>query len=91
MGPKKFPAAEEVEDIKKSLHFLAEEMSAVRLQQKNILDLVIEVKELRIQNAEKDKRITYLESRVEDLEQYNRMNNIIVTGLNITPPSYARL
>ncbi|KAI4794798.1 hypothetical protein KUCAC02_031831, partial [Chaenocephalus aceratus] len=90
MGPKKTIAAEEVEDIKKSLDFLAEDISAVRLQQKNILDLVKEFKDLRIQNAEKDKRITYLESRVEDLEQYTRMNNVIVTGLNIKPRSYAR-
>ncbi|KAI9525221.1 hypothetical protein NQZ68_009901 [Dissostichus eleginoides] len=90
MGPKKTIAAEEVEDIKKSLDFLAEEISADRLQQKNILDLVKEVKDLRIQNAEKDKRRTYLESRVEDLEQYTRMNNVIVTGLNIKPRSYAR-
>ena len=90
MGPKKTIAAEEVEDINKSLDFLAEDISAVRLQQRNILDLVKEVKDLRIQNAEKDKRITYLESRVEDLEQYTRMNNVIITGLNIKPRSYAR-
>lgn len=36
MGPKKIPS------IKRSLNFLTEEVSAVRLQQRNILDLVEE-------------------------------------------------
>ncbi|KAI3371622.1 hypothetical protein L3Q82_024189 [Scortum barcoo] len=82
---------EEIEDIKKSLDFLGEEVSTVRLQQKNILvDLVEEVKALRLQNIEKEKRISFLENRVADLEQYTRMNDIIVTGLQIKPQSYAR-
>lgn len=87
MGPKKLP---EVDDIKKLLDFLAEEVSAVRLQQKGILTLVEEVKALRIQNEEKDKKIAFLENRVADLEQYTRLNDIIITGLDIKPRSYAR-
>ncbi len=46
MGPKKMLSAEEVDDIKKLLDCLTEEVSAVRPQQKNILDLVEEVKAL---------------------------------------------
>ncbi|KAI4810658.1 hypothetical protein KUCAC02_013596 [Chaenocephalus aceratus] len=42
MGPKKTQSAEEVDEIKKSLDFLAGEISAVRLQKKGILDLVEE-------------------------------------------------
>lgn len=49
-------------DIKRSLDFLSEEISVVKLQQKSILDLVEEVKTLRIQNAEKDWRLVRLES-----------------------------
>ncbi|XP_060765748.1 uncharacterized protein LOC132873941 [Neoarius graeffei] len=89
MPPKKAPTVEEIEDIKKSLDFLGEEISAVRVQQKTILDLVEEVKALRLQNSEKAKRIAILENRVEELEQYTRMNDIIVTGLQIQPRSYA--
>lgn len=59
MGPKKSLMAEEVEDIKKSLNFIMEEVSAVRLQQKSIMDLVGEVKALRVLNEEKDTRISY--------------------------------
>lgn len=90
MGPKKVLSAEEGDDIKKSLEFMTEEISTVKLQQKAILDLVEEVKALRIQNAEKDRRLAYLENRMADLEQYTRMNDVIITGLRIKPRSYAR-
>ncbi|KAL0155113.1 hypothetical protein M9458_049376 [Cirrhinus mrigala] len=74
MPPKKLHTqAEEVDDIKRSLDMLTEEVSAVRQQ--------------RLQNIEKDKRIMLLENRVVDLEQYTRMNDIMVTGLE--PRSYA--
>lgn len=90
MGPKKISTTEEVEEIKRSLDFLAEEITAVRTQQKTILDLVVEVKTLRQQNTEKEKRIAILENRMADLEQYTRMNDIIVSGMEIKPQSYAR-
>lgn len=48
MGPKKNPTAEEVEDIKKSLDFITKEVSAMGLQPKSILDLIEEVKALRL-------------------------------------------
>lgn len=81
---------EDNDDIKKALDFLTEEVSTVRKQQKTIMDLVEEVRALRIQNAEKDKRLAFLESRVQALEQYSRINDVIVTGLRIKPRSYAR-
>ena len=39
---------------------------------------------------EKDKKIAALESRVDEMEQYSRLNNIIVAGLVTKPRSYAR-
>ncbi len=60
------------------------------MQQKGILGLVEEVKALCIQNAEKDKRLDFLESRVADLEQYTRINDVIITGLHIKPRTYAQ-
>ncbi|CAM4712764.1 unnamed protein product [Leuciscus chuanchicus] len=89
MGPRKTPSMEDMEDIKKSLDFLGEEITAVRTQQKGILELFEEVKALRIGNAEKDQKIQRLEERVADLEQHTRMNDIVVTGLPIKPRSYA--
>lgn len=81
---------EDIDDIKKSLDFLTEEISVVRQQQKVIMDLVAEVKTLRKQNADNKKCLAWLESRVQDLEQYSRINDVIVSGLHIKPRSYAR-
>uniref|UniRef100_A0A3Q1EEL5 Reverse transcriptase domain-containing protein n=1 Tax=Acanthochromis polyacanthus TaxID=80966 RepID=A0A3Q1EEL5_9TELE len=39
---------------------------------------------------EKDKKIELLERRLDDLEQYTRLNDVIVTGLEIRPRSYSR-
>ena len=92
MGPKKVNTIteDEVEEIKKSLNFMSEEISNISKQQKLILSLMDEIKELQKQNAEKDKKITTLECRVADLEQYTRLNDIIVSGLETKPRSYAR-
>lgn len=54
------------------------------------MNLMGEVKELKRQNVEKDKQIAFLEHRVADLEQYSRMNDVIITGLEIKSRSYAR-
>lgn len=90
MPPKKNLSAEEGGEIKEALDFLTSEVSAIKEQQKTILGLVLEVKQLKQANAEKDKRIDFLENRVSDLEQYSRMNDVIVTGLQIRPRSYAK-
>lgn len=84
------PPAEEVREIRKSLDFLLSETAAIKEQQKQILNLMEEVKQLRLQNVEKGKKIEELERRVEELEQYTRINDVVVTGLKIKPRSYAR-
>ncbi|KAK7880856.1 hypothetical protein WMY93_032517 [Mugilogobius chulae] len=38
----------------------------------------------------KRQRINELEKRIDDLEQYTRMEDVIITGLCITPRSYAK-
>lgn len=67
MAQKKVPSVEEIKDIKKSLNFLGEEVSTVRLQQRNILDPVEEIKPLLQQNIKKEQRIVFLKNRVADL------------------------
>lgn len=63
--PKKMPLCYiEVDDINKMYNFTVEEASAVDV------DVAIEVRVLSLVNTKKDKRITYLEGRVMDLEQY---------------------
>ncbi|XP_034019799.1 protein arginine N-methyltransferase 3 [Thalassophryne amazonica] len=55
-----------------------------------LLELLEEVKQLRLQNEEKNRRITELEQRVEELEQHSRMNDVVISGIQIKPRSYAR-
>lgn len=90
MPPKKSPTPEEFEDIKTSINSLIEEVTAVRVQQKQLLELLEEVKQLRLQNVEKDRRIVELERRVDEMEQFSRMNDVVITGIKIKPRSYAR-
>lgn len=40
---------------------------------------------------EKDKKIEDLERRVEDLEQYTRMDDLVISGLETTHRTYARI
>lgn len=76
MPPKKIPSAveEELEEIRKSLNFMSDELSKAML-----LELMGEVKQLKNLVKEKDKRIEGLEQRIDDLEQYTRMEDLIIT------------
>jgi len=87
--PPKRNIPDDIEEFKKSIDFLTEGVSAVQKQQGTIMGLVEEVKDLWVENAEKDRKIVLLENRVADLEQYSRINDIIISGLNIKPRSYA--
>lgn len=76
MGPKKIGSAEEVnDDTKKSLDFLSEEITNLKLQQKVTFEMVEEEKVLHHQHIEKDTRITFLENRAADWVQYTGMND----------------
>lgn len=83
-------AKAEIEDIKKSLDFISSEIAEMSKQQKSMLELMGEMKELKKQSLEKDKKIAALESRVDELEQHSRLNNIIINGIVTKPRSYAR-
>lgn len=53
--------------------------------------LVGEIQELKKLNMEKDKKIALLEKRVDDLEQYSRGNDIVISGLETRHRSYANV
>lgn len=64
------------------LDFLFEEVTVVKMQLKQLLDWW-NTKPLHIQNTKKDKRIVDLKRRVDGLEQYSRLNDVVTTGLQI--------
>ena len=91
MPPKKTASQpDEAEEIRRLLDFLSAEVAKISAQQTKIMDLMGEIHTLKIQNIEKDTKITLLENRVDDLEQYSRMNDLIISGLRTKQRSYAR-
>ena len=50
-----------------------------------------EIKQLRSLNNEKDKKIAELESRIDDIEQYSRVDNVIISGFQPKYSSYSRV
>ena len=63
------PAADDMEEIKRSLNFMSSELAKVTSQQERLLKLVDEVTTLKIMMREKDARISTLEQRIDELEQ----------------------
>ena len=80
----------DMEEVKRSLNFLSEELTKVSTTQKGLLVLIDQVCQLQTAIKEKDKTIEALERRVEDLEQYSRMDDLVIAGLQTTHRSYAR-
>lgn len=83
--------SEEMAEIKVSLNFMSEEISTVVKQQKTLMGLMEEIHELKIINKQRDQRIEFLEQRVDDLEQYSRADDLIITGLETKHQCYARV
>ena len=82
---------EELEEIRKSLNvFMSDELSKVAKQQGMLHDLMDEIKQLKNLIKEKDKKIDSLERRIEDFEQYTRMDDLIINGLETHHWTYAR-
>ena len=66
------------------LNFLCREISEVK-------KLKQEVSKLKKENREKDFKIQSLQTRVQDLEQYTRMDDLVINGLTIPHRSFARV
>ena len=63
---------------------MSEVISKVAKQQANLLDLMEDVRQLKILIKEKDKRVEDLERRVDDMGQYSHIDDLITTGLETT-------
>lgn len=82
--------AEELEEIKKSLNFMSEEIIKVVKQQVNLMGLMEEMRELKATVKQRDQKIQLLEQRINDLEQYSHAEDVTITGLETKHCSYAR-
>lgn len=81
--------AEDVEDIKKSLDFMSQEITKVAKQQTTLKEIMDEFKQLKALIQEKDKKIDHLEQRIDELEQYARLDDLLISGFEIQR-SYAQ-
>ncbi len=80
---------EEMEEIRRSLSFMSDELSNVFKQQTKLIELMNEVKYLKTIIKEMDTKIHDMEKRIEDLEQYTRMEDLIISGLETKHQTYA--
>ena len=84
---KEFKDSQEVAE--KGLEFLREEFAQLKKQIKKIDDVTEQCVTLRKENAKKDQQIKVLFGRVEELDQTNKANEVIITGMAIRHSSYA--
>ncbi|CAJ1067156.1 hypothetical protein DPX16_5388 [Xyrichtys novacula] len=80
----------DMEELKESINMMSSDITNLMKQNTTITWLLTEIKLLKTKNMEQEKKIAFLENRVSDLEQYSRMNDVVVSGLQTKPRSYAR-
>ena len=90
---------ESINEIKETLKKLSEEVQEVKQGQTELVTLLTEIRDLRANVEEKEKRIQELElkvmdleklgKRLDDLELFTRKEDVIISGLAVTPRSYA--
>lgn len=88
--PPKTRKDEDLEEIKESLNFLRRDIDKVAKQQSELMNMMEQIKQLKNLIKVKDEKIGTLEKRVDELEQYSRMEDLIITGLATKHRSYAR-
>ena len=77
-------------DIQQSLNEINNKLNGLDECRKEISDLTTLVNILKEQNEDKDKKILELETRVDELEQYTRQDDLVISGLKTRHKSYAR-
>ena len=83
--------SKDLEEIKRSLNSMGQEMIKICKQQSNLIQLLDEVRELKEQLIQRDKRIEILEQRIDDMEQRSLARDVVITGLDVKHRSYARV
>jgi hypothetical protein len=81
---------EEVKAIRKDVNLILKQQDIISKQQSHIETLLQEITSLKATNQKQSKEIRALQTRVDDLEQYTRSEDLIITGLKVQGRSYAR-
>ena len=91
MGPRQQKNYDDICEIKESLAAVHSKLEEIFECRKDINKLLEKIETVSRENREKDEKIKQLESRIEDLEQHSRINDIIITGLKTNHKSYSRV
>ena len=69
---------------------MSDDITKIVKGQSCIQDLLRTIQALQKENEMKDIRIKMLEDRIDDLEQYSKMDNLVISGLDVQYRTYAR-
>lgn len=82
---------DELAELKKSVTYISNKLDELTASKTEITEILQLVKKLEKTNVEKDAKIKQMEIRINDLEQYSRMENVIISGLQTTHLNYSRV
>lgn len=80
---------DEIRAIRKDLSVILKQQELITKQQATIESLVNEIQALKEERSKQTKDIAELQKRVDELEQYTRADDVVISGLNIQAQSYA--
>ena len=69
---------------------MSDDINNIVKGQSCIQDLLRTMQALQRENKMKDIRIETLENRIDDLEQYSKIDNVIISGLSVQRRAYVR-
>ena len=79
----------EITEMRTTLKFVSAKLDVITRLQKDLETATQAIAKLQQENKQKEERIMTLESRVDELEQYSKNDNIVITGLNVHYRSFA--
>ena len=78
-----------MEDFVEKINSMRMDITQLLHGQNSLNSLLSTIQILQKENKEKNVKIKELEKRVNDLEQYSKMDNLIISGFNVQYKSYA--
>ena len=73
----------EITEMRTTLEFVSAKLDVITRLQKDLETATQAIAKLQQENKQKEENIMTLESRVDELEQYSKNDNIVITGLNV--------